>query len=154
MKTIDYRGGLVRFRIPAQWIEEYEDAGGGTFHADDPDSPILRLNVLTMQAPRPVDENTPSELLSSRAIKTGQTIAPLDTGNAVIAYKQRSQEDNLALLIFYWELANAVPPAHCRLAIFSLTILESQQHDADIIRTIQMVDREVKASEFATELGN
>ena len=153
MKTINYRGGLVRFRIPAQWIEEYEDDGGGMFYADAPDSPTLRLNVLTFRAPRPVDENTPSGLLNSRAEKTGQSIVRLDTGNAVIAYNQRSQEDGHALLIFYWELANAVPPSHGRLAIFSLTILESQQHDPAIIKTIQMVDREVKASELATELG-
>lgn len=153
MKTIDYRNGLVRFRIPTQWIEEYEDGGGSTFYADDPDSPTLRLNVLTFQSPRPVDEITPSELLSSRAEKIHQSIVQLDTGNAVIAYNQSSEEDGHALLIFYWELANAVPPAHGRLAIFSLTILESQQDDPDIIETIQMVDREVKASEFATLLG-
>lgn len=153
MKTINYRGGLVRFRIPAQWIEEYEDDGGGTFFADDPDSPTLRLNVVTFRASRLVDENTPSELLNSRAEKTGQSIALLDTGNSVIAYNQRSEEDGHNLLIFYWELANAVPPSHGRLAIFSLTILESQQHDPAIIETIQMVDREVKASELATELG-
>lgn len=153
MKTIDYRGGLVRFRIPDQWIEEYADVGGGTFYADNSDSPTLRLNVLTFESPRAVDENTPSELLSSRAEKTGQSIERLDTGNAVIAYNQRSQEDGHALLVFYWELANAVPPAHCRLAVFSLTILESQQHDPDIVKTIQMVDGEVKSSEFATELG-
>lgn len=153
MKTINYRGGLVRFRIPAQWIEEYEDDGGGTFYADDPDSPTLRLNVVTFRASRLVDENTPSELLNSRAEKTGQSIVLLDTGNSVIAYNQRFEEDGHNLLIFYWELANAVPPSHGRLAIFSLTILESQQHDPAIIETIQMVDREVKASELATELG-
>ncbi|HMI53316.1 MAG TPA: hypothetical protein VK525_17510 [Candidatus Saccharimonadales bacterium] len=32
LKTINYRGGVVRFRIPADWVEEYEEAGGGTFY--------------------------------------------------------------------------------------------------------------------------
>jgi hypothetical protein len=153
MKTIIYRGGLVRFRIPAQWIEEYEDDGGGTFYEDDPDSPTLRINVLTLEAPRIVDTNTPSELLGSRAEKTGQQIVRLDTGNAVIAYNQSAEEDGHPLVIYYWELANAVPPKHGRLAIFSLTILKSQQSDQEITKTIQMVDREVRACEFATDLG-
>ncbi len=46
-KTINYRGGLVRFRIPTDWIEEYEPEGGGMFYADGPDTGTLRLNVLT-----------------------------------------------------------------------------------------------------------
>jgi hypothetical protein len=33
-KTIVYRGGIVRFRIPAHWIEEYEHEGGGTFYEE------------------------------------------------------------------------------------------------------------------------
>ena len=38
LKTINYRGGVVRFRIPASWNEEYEEAGGGTFYAPGDDS--------------------------------------------------------------------------------------------------------------------
>lgn len=153
MKTISYRGGVLQFRIPSQWVEEYEDAGGGTFYADHPDSPTLRLNILTFETPRPVDENTPAELLRSRAKRTGHEILQLVTGNALIRYVKSAQENDESLRIFYWELANAVPPAHARLAVFSLTILESQKSDADIKRIIQLVDREVKASEFATEVG-
>ncbi|MBK8594774.1 MAG: hypothetical protein IPN83_04160 [Holophagales bacterium] len=38
MKSITYRGGLVTFRIPRHWVEEYEEDGGGTFYEDRPDS--------------------------------------------------------------------------------------------------------------------
>jgi hypothetical protein len=47
MKTIRYRGGIVTFRIPAHWTEEYEEEGGGIFYNEDNDSGTLRLNVLT-----------------------------------------------------------------------------------------------------------
>ena len=150
MKTINYRGGLVRFRIPAQWIEEYEDDGGGTFYEDDPDSPTLRLNILTMESPRPIDT---SEMLSSRAEKAGQEIMHLKNGNSVIAYNQPAEEDGLPLVIYYWELANAVPPKHGRIAIFSLTILKSQQTDPEITKTIELIGREVGLCEFSHELG-
>jgi hypothetical protein len=51
LKVITYRGGLVRFRIPAAWREEYEDAGGGIFYAPGDDTGTLRISVLTMEAP-------------------------------------------------------------------------------------------------------
>ena len=41
VKTINYRGGVVRFRVPADWQEEYEDAGGGTFYAPGDDTGTL-----------------------------------------------------------------------------------------------------------------
>ena len=34
LKTVSYRGGLVRFRIPAGWVESYETEGGGEFYDD------------------------------------------------------------------------------------------------------------------------
>ena len=36
LKTIVYRGGIVRFKIPANWVEEYEEDGGGTFYQNRP----------------------------------------------------------------------------------------------------------------------
>jgi hypothetical protein len=51
MKPIVYRGGIITFRVPATWKEEYEAEGGGTFYDDRPDSGTLRLNVLTFKAP-------------------------------------------------------------------------------------------------------
>lgn len=46
LKTIVYRGGLVRFSIPATWQEEYEPDGGGTFYKEGPDTGTLRLILL------------------------------------------------------------------------------------------------------------
>src|SRR3954471_16013798 len=73
LKTITYRGGLVRFRIPADWQEEYEEAGGGTFYAPDDQSGALRLNVLTMEAPpeKVVTYPTAMEVLAKDAVKYG-----------------------------------------------------------------------------------
>jgi hypothetical protein len=47
MKTIRYRGGIVTFRIPAHWTEEYKEEGGGIFYDEDNDSGTLHLSVLT-----------------------------------------------------------------------------------------------------------
>src|SRR5262245_49372554 len=51
LKVINYRGSVVRFRIPAGWNEEYEEDGGGTFYLPGDESGTLRLNVLTLEGP-------------------------------------------------------------------------------------------------------
>ena len=43
LKTIIYRGGIARFRVPHSWVEEYEPEGGGTFYEDGPDTGTLRM---------------------------------------------------------------------------------------------------------------
>ena len=46
LKTINYRGGIIRFQIPNDWVEEYEDVGGGTFYKPGDDTGTLRVNVM------------------------------------------------------------------------------------------------------------
>ena len=51
MKSIVYRGGVVRFRIPAHWREEYSDNEGGMFYGDHSQSGTLRLTIITAAQP-------------------------------------------------------------------------------------------------------
>jgi hypothetical protein len=51
MKTIAYRGGVITFRVPSTWKEEYQPEGGGTFYDPRPGSGTLRLNFMTLKAP-------------------------------------------------------------------------------------------------------
>ena len=48
-KQIVYRGGIVAFKIPASWREEYAPDGGATFYEEGPDTGTLRLNVLSFE---------------------------------------------------------------------------------------------------------
>jgi hypothetical protein len=70
-KTIQYRGGLVTFRIPSDWVEEYEADGGGAFYPEKPNSGTLRLNVMTLRSPSPIDARTTEALLLPRAQSRG-----------------------------------------------------------------------------------
>jgi hypothetical protein len=47
-----YRGGIVTFRIPAHWCEEYSDMEGGTFYGDHSQSGTLRLTIITVEKPK------------------------------------------------------------------------------------------------------
>ena len=74
MKTICYRGGVVRLQIPAHWAEEYEPAGGGTFYDPAVEAVTLRLNVLTFKGPRPMRRNEARSALEPGAKPHGAPI--------------------------------------------------------------------------------
>src|SRR5687767_3790902 len=95
LKTINYRGGVVRFCILANWKEEYEEAGGGTFYAPDDDTGTLRLNVMTFKAPpdKPVGPNIAPQVLAPEAEKRGVRVESLGTGVAMIRFDQPTEEN-------------------------------------------------------------
>ncbi|MBL8085918.1 MAG: hypothetical protein JNN26_25045, partial [Candidatus Obscuribacter sp.] len=87
MKTIVYRGGIVKFQIPSHWKEEYEEEGGGTFYEDSADSGTLRLNVLTFESESPLGENSSQELLKSLSKQPDAIIETLpDKHSAMLSF--------------------------------------------------------------------
>src|SRR5262249_38298122 len=119
MKTIRYRGGVVTFRGPAYWTEEYKEDGGGAFYDEDHETGTLRLNVLTFASNTPVTTRTAMSVLEPRREENQGELIDLGHGNALLRYTDETEEDGDPLTIHYWEIANVVPPNHCRLAIFS-----------------------------------
>jgi hypothetical protein len=153
LKTISYRGGLLTFRIPAHWAEEYEAEGGGTFYEDAPDSATFRLQTITMKSPSPVTaENAPEILSSLREAATGP-VERLPRGYALVRYTQSSVDRGARLFITYWSVAHVIPQHHARIANFSYTLLERQREDGRFQRELELLDREVHACIFSQELG-
>jgi hypothetical protein len=157
VKTIEYNGGLLRFRIPTDWVEEIADEGEdydvAYYDENDEESGTLALSVLTLESETPVDENTPVELLETFGEVDAQDIECLPNGNAVAHYAEEVEENGEVLLTFHWLLANTVPPRHGRLAAFSYTILADQAEEAPTAATIKMLDDEIRRAHFHAELG-
>jgi len=153
LKTISYRGGVVTFRVPAHWIEEYEPEGGGTFYAAAPDSATFRLRTITFEAPSALTAENAPDILSSLRQSAEAPVERLPSGCAVIRYTESAVDRGHRLLITYWSVAHIVPPRHARIANFSYTLLESQREDARFHRELELIDREVRASIFSPELG-
>lgn len=154
LKLINYRGGLVRFRIPSGWDEEYEDDGRGTFYPPGVDSGTLRLNILTFEGPAEKPEvRAAAEMLASDAAKHRTEVVPLRDGVAMIRYDQSSEEAGEALTIRYWRVLQIVPPNHVRIAVFSYTLLDEQFTDPEYRAELELLDREIRAAEFAATLG-
>jgi hypothetical protein len=153
LKTVTYRGGIVTFRIPAPWVEEYEPEGGGTFYDHAPDSATLRLEVITTKAPSPLGVDGAPEVLSSLRQRTDAAVEQLPNRHALVRYTQSAVDRGHALLITYWSVAQVIPPHHARIATFSYTLLETQRDSERFRREIALLDREIRSSVFSPEVG-
>lgn len=153
LKTIAYRGGIVRFKIPADWVEEYEEDGGGTFYQNRPDSGTLRLNILTARAPDDIEGDLSVQTLLCLSDVTPEKITKLANGNAIARWLERTEEQGHKITLYWWYLANTVPPNHVRIASFSYTILTSQEDLDSFKEKIELLDEQIKHAVFHPELG-
>ena len=104
LKTITYRGGVVSFRIPDDWQEENEPAGGGMFYASGEQTGTLRLNVTTARLPNdsplyPVDTR---RVLNDFAHEHGVEVQTLRSGVAMIRFDLSSVDQDQPIVIRSW----------------------------------------------------
>ena len=142
-KSIAYRGGIVAFKIPSAWREEYEPHGGATFYEDRPDSGTLRLNVLTFEKKNGLEAmdqsaDFPIVLLS---------------GHRMRHYRKDTEEDGTPLHIYRWEVLVAVTPSRCRIVCFSHTVLVSARDSTATQQELQLVDELVRDADYSTADG-
>lgn len=158
MKTIVYRGGVIKFRIPAHWREEYSDIEGGTFYEARPGSGTLRLTIISLTAPKVLQSDSAMDVLQDvvRALKSegveGTTKVRKD-GNALFKYEQAASERRTSLTIFYWMVANPLPPRHARVVTFSYTIVARQRDHPRVQRDLEMLEAEIEAATLSPEIG-
>jgi hypothetical protein len=140
-----YRGGVVTFRIPAHWREEYSDIEGGTFYRDHPHSGTLRLSIITVTSPKQAESPSAFDVLrgianSLKNVGVEGTTKGRQDGNAAFKYEEVGLEQGVRLTIFYWIVANALPPRHARVATFSYTIIEEQRTQPQVQHDLEMLD--------------
>lgn len=145
----------MRFRIPADWVEEYGELGGGTFYRSGDDTGTLRLEVMTFKAPAGQALTNPSlgELLQAEAAKYGGVVRMRRDGEAISKYDMPSMERGQELRIRFWRIAQAVPPKHLRMVLFSYTLLAEKWGLPESSSEMELLDREIAASELAPMLG-
>jgi hypothetical protein len=158
MKSIKYQGGVVTFRIPDHWREEYSAIEGGIFYGDHSHSGTLRLSIITIAKSMPAKPATALDVLETivNGLKnTGVvgTTGVLKDGTVLFKYEEAASERSRALIIFYWIVVNPVGPHHARVATFSFAILASQRRKSQVQRDLEMLDAEIAAASFSPQLG-
>ncbi len=152
MKQIHYRGGVVDFRIPASWKEEYSDTDGGTFYEDKADSGTFRLKVITLKTPSTVKADSALEILNSLKQVQGKGERQAN-GTAFARFEQITVDRGQEIKIFYWFVTNALPPAHARILTFSYTILKRRENDSQTKQELEILEREIRAAKFSPVVG-
>ena len=154
MKEIVYRGGLVKFQIPKDWMEEYGSEGGGMFFGNGPNSGTLRLDVITAESPQKLGANEPVALLEGIKGDEASVIRRLENGNAIASQIIHTSEDGTPITMYWWYVGSFVPPKHVRLANFSYTVLTSHENDEKIEAEVEMVGASIERIEFFPSIGN
>lgn len=131
MKTIDYRGGVVSFEVPAHWVERHFEEGGAEFW-EEGHSWTLRLETLTV---RPGEEHweDPQSVLESSARVDGPVRA-LSSEYALGEQRSEATERGTDLVFDQWLLCREVEDELYRLAIFTLCSKASESESPRVER--------------------
>ncbi len=158
MKQIVYRGGVVTFRIPSHWREEYSDIEGGTFYEDRPESGTLRLRIITMRTAKELHSDSAKDILEMvvSGLKKNNVeggIRGREDGIAVLKYEEAAHANGMRLTIFHWVIANSLPPHRARIITFSYTILAGQRNQKCLPGDLEMLEAEIESATFSSDLG-
>lgn len=145
MKRIVYKDKIA-FNLPDHWVAE-EDSGIGVFFEQGEEVSTLRVELLVAKSPKPVDKNTPFEML--QAISTGdESVEELGNGVFYKTHLSEFVEKDQEIIIHYWYIANAVNPDIGQLVTFSFTTLSSNRNDPETLQIVGMLDKEIRGSQF------
>jgi hypothetical protein len=136
-------GDKLRLLIPHEWVEGEDENNTYLYRAPNTDSGWLRVSLITVNTAEPAMERL-------RAIFGDSTTTTTDskTGNLVELTEKDSLEDGTSIHIYYWKVANAVPPNVVREAIFSYTVLAAQMQDSETQRTVRLLSELVSQAVF------
>ena len=153
MKTIAYRGGVISFRIPADWKEEYQPEGGGMFYSERPGAGTLRLNVLTFEAPPGKLAVDGYSHLAASPLAPDERLMKMALGDGVKVYKKEVEEEETKLDMYCWTIAHCAPPKKLYLANFTWVILRSQSSDPKFQKEIEFLTEQISKASFHPDLG-
>jgi len=143
VKRVRYRGGILEFQVPDDWVEEPAE-GGAAYYSDQPGTGTLRLRTITAQPPEPVESRHVLEAAASGADPDDPPPDVLPNGNAIRSFWRDGSEGGVPVRVRYWQLAAAAPPTTVRIATFSFTIPPGHSPE----RTLAVLDREIRSAEF------
>ncbi len=152
-KTIRYRGGVVSFRLPTHWVEEYEEEAGGTFYENRPDAGTLRLNVITAKRTVSASDDSSQFLQSLKEADLG-LVSQLEAGRSMLTYTLDTEESGQRIRIYYWHIASPAAADYIRVASYSFTVATMSDSTTANQNDLEMLRREIPATEFSSALGN
>jgi hypothetical protein len=146
MKTIKYRGELITFKIPENWLEEYEETGGGTFYEDIPSSGTLRVNVMTIE--NKAENGNPSFIFKNKSETHDLKAYLTQNGDEIFEYLDRSQENNLPISMYTFACIHKTKQIDFLIAVFTWTIETKFEKSQSYIQELDLIRESIKNIEF------
>lgn len=147
-KEVIYRGGIVKFSIPEAWVAEKIQGGEVIFVDPENELRTLRVNVITAQTPALVRRDDAFSVLETFSDVELKSIKRLENGNAVATGIIDALENNQAIVMFWWRLANICPPDTIRIATFTFTTVAKDATAMQTVADIQWIARSVERANF------
>lgn len=145
LKEIEYMD-VVRFKIPADWLEEYPEKGGAIFY-DSNNSIELRLNIVTLlKKDERISHKKMIEELQNTKWGRDREIEILPNGNALLESTEISEKSGQDVQVIRWQLANHLPSKGFQIALFSCRIFEPNRETY----FKELLRREIRNATFIT----
>lgn len=153
LKKIHYHGGLIRFDIPQDWIEEEEPDGGTMFYAPGPDTGTFRPSVITASSPKDLDATEEKNILQGIRGINPDTIRKLPNGSFMAEGLDRTSEGGVPITLYWWYRTHFVDAKHIRIASFSYTVRTEAERNQATLSDLATLSRSIEEAEFHPELG-
>lgn len=142
MKLIKYNGGIVSFKLPEDWKEEYYDDGDAAFYKEDSDSGTLRLSVQSTESKEEYVESV--ELSSASGIY-------VEDGFPLKEEVKLTNDGGDDILVYSWQIIVPVDIKGRIIVLFSYTISASQEGDPEINMELNFIRNMILKASYSKE---
>lgn len=138
-------GDAISFLIPHEWIEgESGNDNNYLYHFPETESGWLRVSLITVKV---LPENLSQRFDNIFGPERHATVEG-QTGNRVCTWEKDSEEDGVPIHLYYWKVANVVPPDLIRKAVFSYTVLSGETDREETKEMVNLIGQLVSQAEF------
>jgi hypothetical protein len=154
-REIAYGGGLLRFKIPAHWVEEYDKDESTAFHEPGDEERTLFVHVIKMEMPLG-PESCEDQLAGSMArMAEGKNTEckTLPNGNLLMFHTVDGHDRGRDVRFYRWVIGSALPPGHARIATFTYCQPRSVAESREVKEFLCSIGRQLEETQFAPMLG-
>jgi hypothetical protein len=137
-------GNALSFLIPHDWIEGQSEDDHYLYHLPEAESGWLRVSLISIKVPNGNLSGKLDEIFEGDKHVTIEE----QTGNRVCTWEKDSEEDGIPTRLFYWKIANAVPPKLVREAIFSYAVVSNLADLKETRDAVDLIGRLVRQAQF------
>jgi hypothetical protein len=137
-------GDAVSFLIPHEWVQGESEDDHYLYHLPETESGWLRVSLITVKV---LPENLSQRFNNIFEPKRNATVEE-QTGNRVCTWEKDSEEDGVPIHLYYWKVANVVPPDLIREAVFSYTVLSDCTDREETKEMVDLIGQLVSQAEF------